>query len=218
MSEEYVCAQDEREKELQQQGYIANGKAYWRIGRAIFIVEETGVNPPTPKETLDSPLGLCAALSGKAQEVLKPDMAKKLQMLFGSTGKLRIIIEGDPDSGIGGSNTIEATGYRFGLDDVWIDGKLVDTTHGDKAEILRNMAHQVRGFAGVLRFGNKKEDSYKVQKRCCESVAKRLEKLAAYLIDGKKEKYGYDKDTNTVTVPANLLESNESQKSGSEKP
>jgi len=131
----HTCEQDIREEELKKEG-----KTYFRIGRAIFVIDVLSKDSSL-QEAIDTPLGTCAVLSGNAEKLATPEAIKLLQQLFGSTGYLRITIEGDPDAGIGGCvNEVLLTGYRFGLDDVIVDGKLLNTTHGSKAEIMRNFA------------------------------------------------------------------------------
>lgn len=134
----FECAQDVREKELLKQGYVNPEKAFFRIGRAIFVVDILS-KEFTEEEAVGTPIGLAAAMN-------KPDMSFDQEMLdwlqnaFGSTGYLRIICEGDPDCGFAGNYEILLTGYRGGLDDVIVDRKLLQTVHGSDEDIMRNFA------------------------------------------------------------------------------
>ncbi len=137
--DEFVCAQDLREKKLLEQGYVKTEKVLFRIGRAIFVIDILQKDF-TRREALGTPLGLAAKINDPTFDFDKEKL-DLLQEMFGSTRFLRINIEGDPDSGIKLSpNEILLTGYRFGLDDVIIDGKLFETTHGDHEQIMRNFA------------------------------------------------------------------------------
>ncbi|MFA5307580.1 MAG: hypothetical protein WC365_09085 [Candidatus Babeliales bacterium] len=117
--EEFVCAQDIREQELKTQG-----KTYFRIGRAIFVIE-----PIYDKDVL-------------IKHDTKTDFQKMIQEICGLTGYLKVTVEGDPDSGIESRNEVVLTGYRFGLGDIVADGKLLHTTHGDTNRILKNIVER----------------------------------------------------------------------------
>ena len=133
---EFVCAQDLREEELKKQG-----KTYFRIGRAIFVIERVERDEVTTEEVLGTPLGVAVALGPKPETVADPEFKRTVNELFLPTGYLKITVEGDPDAGLDLSpNIIQLTGYRFGLDDVIVDGKLLDTTHGNSRDIMRNFA------------------------------------------------------------------------------
>jgi len=139
MMDEHVCAQDLREKELQELGYLNGEKAYFRLGRAIFIIDALKKDF-TQNEAFGTPLGVAASLNNPGIRFDTTEL-EMLQNIFGSTAYLRIKVEGDPDGGISLiPNEVLLTGYRYGLDDVIIDGKLFDTTHGDHEEIMRNFA------------------------------------------------------------------------------
>lgn len=137
--DKYVCDQDLREKELLEQGYVEADRVFFRLGRAIFVVD-TLAKDFTEREALGTPLGLAAKINDPGFDFDKEKL-DLLQNIFGSTEFLRISIEGDPDSGIRlGPNEVLLTGYRFGLDDVIIDGKLFETTHSGHERVMRNFA------------------------------------------------------------------------------
>ena len=136
--ETYVCAQDLREKELLEQGYVNPERAFFRIGRAIFVVDilskDYSVN-----EALETPIGLVSVLNNPEQE-FDQGMLDFLQNAFGSTGFFRIVVEGDEDCGFASDSTILLTGFRAGLDDVIVNNKLMKTVHGSEENIMRNFA------------------------------------------------------------------------------
>jgi len=134
----FVCAQDLREKELLEQGYVSPEKAFFRIGRAIFVVDVL-TKDYSVNEALDTPLGLVSALNNPERE-FDQEMLDFLQNAFGSTGFFRIVVEGDEDCGFASDTTILLTGYRAGLDDVIVDNKLLKTVHGSDEDIMRNFA------------------------------------------------------------------------------
>lgn len=177
MNENFECAQDIREKELIKLGYISQ-KCYFRIGRAIYIIEPATrelTAEEAKKEALNTPLGVAVALSGNAEKV-DEETAKMMQALFMPTGFLQVKVEGDPDAGIDKcSDEIKLSAYRFGLDDVYINGRLFDSTHGSRKEILLTYADEIEGMAGVLQAG---KNEYEKEKRQCERLAKAVRKLA----------------------------------------
>ena len=112
----YEGALDSRENELKKQGYVnlKDKKAYVRIGRSIFIVESI------------------------------PIITDKWIFGFPPEGYLRILVEGDPDAGLGRcTSEILLTGYRFGLDDVIIDGKIFKTVHGDENLLIETLISEL---------------------------------------------------------------------------
>lgn len=139
--DEFVCAQDTREKELLEQGYVNPEKVYFRIGRAIFVIDILSKDY-TQEEAVGTPLGLSATMNnpelGLDQEAL--DL---IQLLHGSTGFLRIVVEGDEDCGFASNSTVLLTGYRGGLDDVVVDDNLLQTVHGSDSDIMRNFADKL---------------------------------------------------------------------------
>lgn len=142
------CALDIREEELRAQGYVKAEPAYWRLGRAIFIIDSQPIEP-SAKEALSTPIGVSVVLSGGAEKLVKnAEMMKELQGIFGSTATLRITVEGDPDSHMSGSSTIQLTGYRGGLDDIILDDKLLNTVHGSHEDIIRNFAEWLEWQTG----------------------------------------------------------------------
>ena len=138
---EHVCEQDTREKELLEQGYVKIEKCFFRIGRAIFVVD-TLRKDYSQEEAVETPLGTVATLNRPGLEFDQEDLSM-LQSLFGSTGYLRIVCEGDPDCGFAGNSEILLTGYRGGLDDVIVDKELLQTVHGSGEDIMRNFAKTV---------------------------------------------------------------------------
>jgi len=138
MTEEWVCAQDVREEELKKEGYETPDKAYFRIGRAIFTVE-TITKDYSLNEAVETPLGLVMAMNGN-ENLQKEESLKMLQKMFGSTGFLKIVCEGDPDCGFAGNEEILLTGYRGGLDDVIVNRELLQSVHGDHEQIMINFA------------------------------------------------------------------------------
>jgi len=181
---EFVCAQDLREQELQKLGYKQQ-KAYFRIGRAIFIVEPTEKQQTKQEllvETLQSPLGVCIGANEGIEGVKKlyndPETMKMIQRIFMPTGLLKITVEGDPDGGIGNQipNEILLSGYRYGLDDVFVDGRLLVTTHGSRFEILNNIAE----FVDHLTFWSEIEHDDKTTKQI-KATAQNIRKMAKAL-------------------------------------
>ncbi len=138
---EFVCVQDEREKELQEQGYTRADKVYFRIGRAIFVID-TLSKDFTKGEAAGTPIGAVAKLNNPDLEFAEEEL-KQLQELFGSTKFLRLICEGDPDCGFAAKHDILLTGYRGGLDDVIVESKLLQTVHGSAEDIMRNFAESL---------------------------------------------------------------------------
>ena len=138
MTDEWVCAQDQREEELKKEGYETPKKAYFRIGRAIFTVE-TITKDYSLREAVGTPLGLVMAMNGN-EKLQEEESLKMLQEMFGSTGYLQIICEGDPDCGFASNDEILLTGYRAGLDDVIVDRTLLQSVHGDHEQIMINFA------------------------------------------------------------------------------
>ncbi len=138
MTEEFKCAQDVREEELLKEGYVKADKVFYRIGRTIFVVD-TLQKDYSEDEALETPVGVAARLNNPDTEFAKADL-KILQELFGSTGYLRIAVEGDEDCGFAGTSEILLTGYRAGLDDVIVNGKLLKTVHNSQEDIMRNFA------------------------------------------------------------------------------
>ena len=141
MREEHVCAQDIREKELQEQGYLKAEKVYFRIGRAIFVIDVIDKSF-TEEEAIETPLGLTAKMNDPTFE-FNPEVMNMLQNIFGSTGVLRVVVEGDDDCGFASNSEILITGYRGGLDDVIVDDKLLQTVHGSDQDIMRNFADEL---------------------------------------------------------------------------
>ncbi len=135
---EFKCAQDVREEELLEQGYVKADKVFYRIGRTIFVVD-TLEKDFSEEEALETPIGTVAKLNNPGIEFNNKGL-KMLQELFGSTGFLRIAVEGDEDCGFAGTSEVLLTGYRAGLDDVIVDGKLLVTTHNSQEDIMRNFA------------------------------------------------------------------------------
>jgi hypothetical protein len=162
-----VCALDEREKELQKQGYV-NRKAYFRIGRAIFIVEPVERKLSTEEvleETLGTPIGVAATLAGTSEKLADDEkLLKQIHEIFMPTGYLKITVEGDPDAGvILAPNQILLSGYRFGLDDVMVDGELVKTTHGSRSEVVKSLAKNLEGELFWTALENNKELESKIK-------------------------------------------------------
>lgn len=135
---EFVCVQNEREKELEEQGYVKADKVYFRIGRAIFVID-TLSKDFTEEEAVGTPIGAAAKLN-RPGIVFAEEELELLQELFGSTKYLRVICEGDPDCGFAGKSEVLLTGYRGGLDDVIVESKLLQTVHGSGEEVMRNFA------------------------------------------------------------------------------
>jgi hypothetical protein len=140
---------DEREKELQKQGYV-NQKAYFRIGRAIFVIEPVERKLSTEEmlqETLGTPIGVATVVAGTSEKLAEDEkFLKEIHGIFMPTGYLKITVEGDPDAGVDlAPNQILLSGYRFGLDDVIVDGLLLKTTHGSRSEVLKSLAKNLEG-------------------------------------------------------------------------
>ena len=175
MKEDHVCAQDLKEQELKKQG-----KTYFRIGRAIFIVE-TCERKQTLEETLETPIGTAALLAGTAHKLAEDEETMKMiHGLFMPTGFLRITVEGDPDAGLGLiANEVLLSGYRYGLDDVIVDGELLKTTHGSRSEILRNFGKFVerQDFWAKLEKDEKLKRKIRRTAKSILEVADALEKL-----------------------------------------
>jgi hypothetical protein len=158
---------DEREKELQKQGYV-NRKAYFRIGRAIFIVEPVERKLSTEEvlqETLETPLGVATIVAGTSEKLAEDEkFLKKIHGIFMPTGYLKITVEGDPDAGINSApNQILLSGYRFGLDDVIVDGELLKTTHGSRSEVLKSLAKNLEGELFWTKLENDKKLERKIR-------------------------------------------------------
>lgn len=145
---EFVCAQDIREKELQKQGFANPEKAYFRIGRAIFVIDILSKNY-TQEEAVSTPLGLAASVNNPDLEFDREEL-DLIQLLHGSTGFLRIVVEGDEDCGFASDSTLLLTGYRGGLDDVIVDDKLLQTVHNSGEEIMRNFADFLEWRSGHI--------------------------------------------------------------------
>lgn len=138
------CELDKREKQLQDEGYTNFTKGYLRLGRALFIVDSLE-KQPSESEAWQSPIGVLASLQGETK--FDESTVKTLQEIFGSIAFLRIVVEGDPDAGLGNCRKeVLMSGYRYGLDDVLIDGKLVETTHGSKTQIIRYFIEQLKNL------------------------------------------------------------------------
>jgi len=67
----HKCEQDIREEELKKEG-----KIYFRIGRAIFIIDVLN-RKQTIEETLNTPIGVCAVLAGTAENLIKNEETMK---------------------------------------------------------------------------------------------------------------------------------------------
>ena len=132
------CVQDERERELQEQGYTKADKVYFRIGRAIFVID-TLSKDFTEGEAAGTPIGAAAKFNNPEID-FDEERLRVLQELFGSTKFLRVACEGDPDCGFAGKSEVLLTGYRGGLDDVIVEGKLLQTVHGSGEDIMRNFS------------------------------------------------------------------------------
>jgi len=118
-------------------------KTYFRIGRAIFIIEAK-TKPLTKPNIYETPLGATLAAVGDPELKQNQQLQEKLRDLFLPKGHLKITVLGDPDAGLGErKDIIRITGYRFGLDDVVINGKTIRTTHGNKFETVRNLLDEV---------------------------------------------------------------------------
>ena len=172
---ERKCAQDEREEQLKKEG-----KTYFRIGRAIFIVDTTERKMST-QELLDTPLGLATALAGTANKLIEDEaLAKEMHGLFMPTGYLRIKVEGDPDAGIAVvPNEVLLTGYRFGLDDVIVDGKLLNTTHGSRKELIKALADALERekWHAEIAFANETADECIQRKKHLAKIKRTLKKV-----------------------------------------
>ena len=179
------CAQDIRERELLEQGYIQAEKVFFRLGRAIFVIDAKPIEY-TQEDARKTILGTAASLSNPLVE-FKKEHVKLMQQICGSTGYLRIKVEGDPDSGLSlGSDEVLLSGYRFGIDDVIVNGKLLDSTHGSREEMMRNYAEKIEWgkymahipnwdtFDGICYFV-KSSPELKAQ---IESVVKSIRELA----------------------------------------
>ncbi|MFH1520968.1 MAG: hypothetical protein ABID61_04950, partial [Candidatus Micrarchaeota archaeon] len=134
----------------------------------------------TIEETLNTPIGVCAVLAGTAENLIKnEETMKQIHGMFLPTGYLRrylrITIEGDPDAGLGSmANEVLLTGYRYGLDDVIIDGKLIDSTHGNKAEIIKNYADYLENNSWCADKDKKLEQKMKRTAKTLRNIAEQL--------------------------------------------
>lgn len=136
MMDEFICTQDLREQELLKQGYVKPEKAFFRVGRVIFKINVVG-NEFTDEDAESTPLGLVMRLNDPTA-VLDESQKSLLQNIFGSPGSLRVVVEGDDDCGFASKDPVILTGYRGGLDDVFVEGKLLQTVHGSEADVMRN--------------------------------------------------------------------------------
>ena len=175
MSEKFVCALDEREKELQKQGYVSQ-KAYFRIGRAIFIVEPVERKlsmEEMVQETLGTPIGVAVTLAGTAEKLAKDEeLLKQIHEIFMPTGYLKITVEGDPDAGLNlAPDQILLSGYRYGLDDVIVDGQLLKTTHGSRSELLKSLVRVLEDVLEGELFWAKFENDAKFMRKIRATLA-----------------------------------------------
>jgi len=166
------CEQDIREEELKKEG-----KTYFKIGRAIFVIDVLD-RKQTLEETLQTPLGVATMVAGTAHKLAEDEETMKMiHGLFMPTGYLRITVEGDPDAGLGAcNNEVLLTGYRYGLDDVIVDDKLLVTTHGSKAEILRQNAKFMEFASWFPRDNKKLVRRMKRISKAIENIAEDFEK------------------------------------------
>ena len=150
---EEKCALDKLAEKFKREGYAVfglDGKAAFRIGRALFVID---VQPrePEPCQVLGTTIGLAIALNKGPEAVLNdPELVRTLQELFLPVAWLRIRVFGDPDALMSAPDLITErpdvvllSGYRFGLDDVVVDGELLHTVHGDVMEEVRVHARRI---------------------------------------------------------------------------
>ena len=136
------CAQDIRERELLEKGYVQAENVFFRLGRAIFIITTTPIEY-SQEDARGTIIGQAASLSNPFVK-FKKEHVELMQELCGSTGYLRINVEGDPDAGLSlEPDKVLISGYRFGIDDVIVNGKLLDSTHGSREEMMRNYADAI---------------------------------------------------------------------------
>jgi len=183
------CALDLREEEFRREGYLnLNGKkAYVRLGRAIFTIQ-TEPRKVELAKTLETPIGMAIAITGQTDK-LTEEMVEKINEIFLPTGYLKITVEGDPDSGVSSeASTILISGYRFGLDDIIINGKTLVTTHGDHYELIENLIDTLeRELEGkTLIFANHTEKAKKNLKKARERIKKIFKQLRELVITIKE--------------------------------
>jgi hypothetical protein len=125
-------------------------KKHYEIGRASFDVEVVDTPLNTPEEASKTLLGL--ALGHDPKLLKKKDVRADCQYLFHSTGMLRITVTGDPGAGIMyDPAVIDITGFRFGLDDVFIDGQLVQTVHRDPKDVIKYVVKRLERAESILK-------------------------------------------------------------------
>jgi len=180
------CALEELAEKFKREGYTIlglDGKVAFRIGRALFVID---VQPrePEPRQVLGTSIGLAIALNKGPEAVLgDPELVRKLQEIFLPVAWLRIRVFGDPDALpfapdliTEQPNVVLLSGYRFGLDDVVVDGDILRTVHGDVLEEVRAHTSRIlRKCKGELLIARGEE------KKMWEEVKARAEEILALL-------------------------------------
>lgn len=97
---------------------------------------------------------------------------------------LFIIVFSDPDSAIVDYSVVAITGYRFGLDDVLINGDTYYTVHGNHDGEIRTHIHALKIALGIRSYSNAGESGEEYQSRLekIEQFKQSLDDLLEFLL------------------------------------